>query len=144
MVDTHRLPGRRTPGPQDPGPTIPGSRIPDQSAIGTERVSATGVAIDATGTTAIGTPDGRGGKVVTVYVNATQTDFNFNVNADGVALFDTAQSPGSTTREAFEVSTGNAAFDGDAPDLVFEVTSASATGGATADVDVDVAIESQQ
>jgi len=143
MVDTHRLPGRRIPGPRDPGPTIPGSRIPDQSAIGTERASATGVAVDATGTTAIGTPEGRGGEVVTVYVDATQADFNFNVNANGVALFDAPQSPGSTDREAFEVAIENGAFDGSAPDLVFEVTSASATGGATADADVDVAIETQ-
>ncbi|PSQ70915.1 MAG: hypothetical protein BRD38_04050 [Bacteroidetes bacterium QH_9_67_14] len=143
MVDAGREPGYDTPGPQTPGSVVPGSVEPDASPVGAEEVSATGVAVDATGTTAVGTPEGRGGEIEEVRVNASAADFDFNVNADGNGIFSAVQSPSGTDEEVFRPDAELAEFDGDAPDIVFEVTSASATGGATADVTVVTAIEEQ-
>lgn len=140
MVDANRLPGFPQPGAVDPGPNQPGPDIPDDSAIGEVEVESTGVAVDATGTTTIGTPEGVGGQVVAVYVDPTAADFSFNVTADGVAIFGSSQSPASTDEEAFAPPAADGEFQGDAPDLVFEVTSASGTGGATADVRVVTAV----
>lgn len=144
MTDPARLPGAPTPGPRLPGPDLPGSRLPEEGAIAVVEVSVAGAPTDATTSTAIGTPAGRGGEVKAVFVTASATDFDFNVTADGTDLFNSEQSPGSTNEERFDPVTENAEFQGDAPDLVFDVSSASAQGGASADVRVVTAINEQQ
>lgn len=143
MVDPANTPGTPTPGPQTPGPDTPGQEIPDESPEIEETVSAVGVATDATGTTTVGTPDGRDGRVRTVTVDATSTDFSFNVLADGVSLFSAAQTPSSTDPETFEVPVEAGEYAGQSPTVEFQVTSASAQGGASADVDATVAVTEQ-
>lgn len=143
MVDPADLPGASTPGPQTPGPNTPGQEIPDESPEIEETVSATGVATDATGTTTLGTPDGRDGRVRTVTLDATSTDFQFDLLADGVSLFAATQSPSSTDPETFDVPVEAGEFTGQAPTLAVEITSASAQGGASADVDATVAVTEQ-
>jgi len=142
MVDTHQLPGTRTPGPHTPGPSLLGSRVPDQSAVATRTTEGT-VAVDATGTTTLGTPSGYGGRVRLVTVDAGVADFDFTVTTDGVAVFDAPQSLNAAGTESFIVAVENGAFDGAVPQLVFEVTSASATAGEQATVTVETDIESQ-
>lgn len=138
MVDANQLPGFATPDDPDPGPRQPGPSVPDPPLAGAVAVSATGVAVDATGTTAVGTPDGYAGEVLRVTVTPTAADFSFNVLADGTSLFAAAQSPAAAAEETFEVPVNS--FDGDAPDLDIEVTAASATGGATADVTIETGV----
>jgi len=128
------------PHQRQPGPSFPGDPTPGEEYVLTEAETLSGVAIDATGTTDIGTPDGFRGEVVSVAVDADAADFNFNVNADGSALFSSNQSPSGTSEETFTPDQ-NENFEGDAPDLVFDVTAASATAGATATVTVTVRIE---
>lgn len=143
MVDYARTPGYPTPGPQQPGSKVPGSEVPDQSAIGDEEVSQTGVAVDGTGTTTLGDPQGRQGEVREVRVDATDANFQFNVNAGGEAIFSSNQSPTGTDEEVFIPTAELAEFAGDSPELVFEVISSSTAGGATADVTAVTAIEEQ-
>lgn len=143
MVDAQRIPGFDTPGPVEPGKATPGSRVPDEGAIGERHTQATGVAIDATGTTTVGTPSGYGGEIRAVRVNADAADFDFNIEADGTDIFTAEQSPSGTNEETFVPNQELSEFEGDAPDLVIDVSSASATGGATATVTVDTAIEEQ-
>jgi len=142
MVDAYRQPGFDTPGPTTPGPTTPGSAVADTSAEGVETVMAEGVAIDATGRTVIGSADGRGGAVREVRVDADAADFDFNIERDGNDVFTAEQSPGGTTEESFEPDDDdNARFDGEDPEAAIDVSSPSATVGATATVWVVVALE---
>lgn len=89
----------------------------------------------------MGTYDEPGLEVLAVYVNGTVSDFSFQILVDGEAAFSATQSPTSTDMERFvpdapgrfEVSSG-------ATTIEFSVTSASATGGSTADVDVEAVV----
>lgn len=135
-----------------PGRTRPGTRTraqpsPDLSTPGgTDQpsVSATGVAVDATGTTAVGTVEGDRVKVFAVTVDPTAADFDFNLNVDGEPVFAADQSPAAAEAETFETEDEAAiTYLAVGTDIVFEVTSASATGGATADVTVDTAVETE-
>jgi hypothetical protein len=112
------MPGRRTPGGADE-----------------QELSATGVAIDATGTTTVGDVEGDRTQVVAVEVTPTAADFDFNVNHDGSPIYDSAQSPAAAEAESFG-GQGDAIVVVGATTVEFEVTSASGTGGATADVNV--------
>lgn len=136
------LPGLRTPGGRTPG-----KDVPDRKFGATNEQSDTGIAVDSTGTTTLGTTDEIEGVLEYVTVTATAADFNFNINVDGNAVFASAQSPSGTTEERFNVAdeVDEAFFRGDAGvDIVFEVTSASGTGGATADVTASVESEEQR
>lgn len=128
-------PGRRTPGLASPQFDQPGRRTPGDGEPSAP--AETGVAVDATGTTTLGTVEGDRDQVQVVTVNGTAADFDFQVTVGDTAVFDTAQSPGSTNEETFQPDTATFTAAED-EDVVFEVTSASATGGATADVTVDV------
>jgi hypothetical protein len=133
-------PGTPLPGQTTPGPSTPGSLQPDPGYDGAEVVEADGVAIDATGTTTLGAPDGFGGRVAEVVVVPDESDFDFNVEADGSDVFSAEQSPGGDAREAFSPDQ-NQDLDGDLPSLTLDVSGASGTGGATADVYVVVYVE---
>lgn len=135
-------PGDDTPGLRTPQFETPGARSPGDAADST--VTGTGVAVDATGTTTLGTVDGDRTSVEEVRVNATATDFNFNVNVDGTAIFSANQSPSGTSEEVFYPDEDlRITTDKQSEDVVFEVTSASGTGGATADVDVQIITEDE-
>lgn len=130
-------PGRFTPGLRTPQLDYRGHRAPGDAEPTT--VSATGVAVDATGTTNLGTVDGDRDLTLEVRVNATAADFNFQVSVGGENVFSSAQSPSGTTEEAFYPALTLAAITSATDeDVVFEVTSVSGTGGATTDVDVDL------
>ena len=136
------LPGRTRPGTRTPSQPEPDLSTPG----GTDQpsVSATGVAVDATGTTTVGTVEGDRVKVFAVTVDATAADFDFNLNVDGEPAFAADQSPASTDAEVFETDDEEAVtYLAVGTDIVFEVTSASSTGGATADVTVDTVVETE-
>lgn len=128
--------GPRTPGTRTPGSSTPG---PDNTAV--ETVELSGAAIDSTGVTSFQELAGGRARVVSVRIDPTAADVSFNVNLDGGAVFTAPQSPSAASPETFKPDDAEA--DSGAVSLVdlgFEVTSASATGGATADVSVDVEI----
>lgn len=143
MPNPRSLPGPPAPGPDDRGPHTPGPEQPDPSHITTETVEQTGVAIDSTGSTTIGSPSTIGGDVIVVEVNADQADFDFNIELDGTDIFNSEQSPTGTTLERFYPDPQLAEFDGTDPTLEIDVSDASSTGAATADVTVDVGVEEQ-
>lgn len=138
-----KTPGANQPGLDQPGRNSPGERQPDESFDAQEVESSTGVAVDSTGTTTLGTTDNIEGHVLLITVNPTAADFSFNVNVDGTPVFKSAQSPSNTDEATYQVApdVDAAFFRGSGAQIVFEVTSASATGGATADVDADVRSE---
>lgn len=128
------------PGDDMPGLDFPGSPTREDVHTEVRTHSTADIPVDATGTTALGTVEEDEGEVLEVRVNATAADFDFNVNADGVALFSAAQSPGGTSEETFTPDTDAATFENGGPALDFEVLTASGTAGATADVDADVEV----
>lgn len=145
MVDPDYQPGPDTPAGAIPGSEVPGAAVPDTSTEAVETVSADNVDIAATGTTAVGTPAGRDGEVQEVRVDADESDFEFNVERDGNDVFVNEQSPDGTTEEKFfPTDDENAAFVGEDPQIDIDVSSPSATAGATADVEVDVGFEEQE
>ena len=124
-------PGRGSPGMGTRGPTVP-------KGGSDESVEQTGIAVDSTGQTNIGTVGGDRTTVYEVTVTPDAADFDFNVTVDGETVFENAQSPDAAAEESFDPD-GDGEFvvkagDGD---VVFDVSSASATGGATADVSVE-------
>lgn len=131
------LQGRDTPGLRTPGAAMPGYDFPGSVAV--LALAQAGVAIDATGTTTLGTVEGDRDRVAEVSVNATQTDFNFQVTIGGVAVFDSAQTVSSTDEETFAVpvDAGTTVGTGD-EDVAIEITSASGTTDAAADVTATV------
>ena len=145
MVDPDYQPGPDTPAGVTPGSEVPGAAVPDTSTEAVETVSAGNVDITATGTTRVGTPVGRGGEVQEVRVNATQSDFEFNIERDGNDVFVNEQSPNGTDEEKFfPTDDENASFVGEDPQIDIDVSSPSATAGATAYVEVDVGFEEQE
>lgn len=132
------MPSLNTPGHDRPGYLFPGD-------VDVTELSATGVAVDATGTTTLGSVDGDRDIVVTVTVNPTAADFDFTVNADGDEVFTVTQSPADTSEASYNPDDeDNVVVDSTPTDIVFEVTDPSATGGATADVTVEVHSEGQR
>jgi len=118
------LPGSRTPGVSVPGES---ERLPNP-------VVETGVAVDATGTTTTDTGLDDDAEVEAVIVTSTAQDFDFNVSLGGNDLFATEQSP-SAAVEKFSPEQNVEAGAG-LPSLDIDVSAASASGGATADVTV--------
>jgi hypothetical protein len=129
------------PGVSTPGRRLPGQETPSDTFAGETDHSAAGVAVDATGTTAVGTADTLEGQVLEVVVDPSAADFQFQVTVDGSPIFQSAQSPSAAEAETFTPSgaVDAAYYHGSAADIAFEVTAASATGGATADVTVTTA-----
>lgn len=115
-----------------PGPSTPG-----ETATSDEQVHATAVAIDSTGTTDIGSLVTDQATIKEVYVDSTQQDFDFNVEANGNDIFGSEQSP-SAAEESFQPDQNQRVGGTDDLELAFAVSSASATGSATADVTVVV------
>jgi hypothetical protein len=145
MVDPDYQPGPDTPAGATPGSVVPGAAVPDTSTEVVETVSVTGVDVTVTGTTRVGTPSGRGGEVKAVRVDADAADFDFNVERDGSDVFVNEQSPSGTSEEEFfPTDDENASFAGEDPQIDFDVSTTSATTGATADVEVDVGFEEQE
>jgi len=138
-----KTPGATTPGLRTPGRSTLGSDTPLAAFAAVTTVAAAGVAVDATGTTTIGTPDEIEGEVQSVTVTPTAADFSFQVLVNGTSVFSSAQSPSAAAEETFHVNPAEDAafFRGESPTVEIEVTSASATGGATTDVDVDIQSE---
>jgi hypothetical protein len=100
-------------------------------------VSATGIAVDSTGTTAVGTTDEIEGQVLEVEIDPTAADFSFQITVNGTAILDSAKSPPGTSPYTYTVDGAEDAafFRGNTGATVYiEVTSASSTGGATTDV----------
>jgi len=142
MAPEQSTPGRSTPGLTTPGMSTPGANTP--GSVDAESTSATGVPIDATGTTDIGNVGGDRVTVESVTVTPTQADFDFTVRIDGEAVFDAAQSPGGTAEETFSPSASLDTIVGATESVLsIEVTSASGTGGATTDVTVNTNADDQ-
>jgi hypothetical protein len=142
MSDTpgQRTPGDDTPGAETPGFEMPGARTPGR--VASVSVSGTDLAVDSTGTTSLGSLSGDRIAIEDVVVNATAADFSFQVTVGGTALFDGAVSPSGTSEESFTPSNTDGVFVGNEDeDVVFEVTSASTTGGATTDATVNATSE---
>lgn len=136
------IPGRTRPGTRTPAQPAPDLSTP--GGTDTPSVSTTGVAVDATGTTAVGTVEADRVKVFAVTVDPTAADFDFNLNVDGEPAFAADQSPAAAEAEGFTTDDEAAiTYLAVGTDIVFEVTSASGTGGATADITVDTVAESE-
>lgn len=123
------LPGRPQPGLNTPGADHPGYESPGYPQPASP--SATGVATDATGTTDLGTLDGDRDTVLVVSVDADVSDFEFQINVGGVAVFDAPQEMSQTGGEEFVV-TGENRIWRDAVDetIDYEVTTAGSAGSA--------------
>lgn len=138
-----KTPGATTPGLNTPGRSAPGSDMPGDAFGTLTTVSADGVAVDSTGTTTVGSPNEIEGEVQEVTVTPTAADFSFQILLNGTGVFDTPQSPSAAAEETFRVDPAEDAafFRGSSPTVEIEVTSASGTGGATTDVDVEIQSE---
>lgn len=113
------LPGTRTPGRTQPGLRSPNAAQPglDTPKSGDhESVTATGVALDATGVTQVGTVDGDRVSSVGTTLSNDPGDVEYVVTVTPT------------------VGVGPATVE-------FEVTNASATADSTADVTVDAIVE---
>lgn len=122
--------------------TLPGRRTPSESETSRDTISLSGVAIDAAGVTDIQRIVGDRVKVVDVVVDPTQSDFQFNVNNNGNAVFAADQSPDDANEDNYIPDSDDKEAAGvDASTVSFEVTAASGTGGASADVQVVVESE---
>lgn len=132
------LPGRPLPGLFAPGAAHPGYESPGYPT--TPTLSAEDVDTDATGTTDLGTVSGDRDVVLSVSVDADETDFDFQVTVGGDSVFDGEQSPSETGGEVFVPSRDEAVYRGAGDeDVVFEITSDGSAG--SADVDVEFTSE---
>lgn len=114
---------------------IPGSLTPGEGSKATDTITEMNVAIDSTGTTTLGGVVADEAEVKEVYVISTAQDFDFNVEFAGSDVFANEQSPGSGS-EGFTPDQNASVGGTDAAQAVIDVSSASASGGATADVHV--------
>jgi hypothetical protein len=116
----------------------PGDRTPGESGRTTETVGAGAVAIDATGATRLGTVAGTDLTVEEVRVTATAADTDFNVEVDDTDVFSSEQSPSGTSEETYHPDQNHRVGGEAASDIEVDVSSASGTGGATAEFAVVV------
>lgn len=122
----------------------PHTGTPSAGTLGTqatdrEHKEAEGVALDATGVTSLGALVARSARVVRVVVDAAVADAEFQVNLNGSAVFTSPRAHGGTGVEVFIPNADGKEDAGvELADLEFEVTTASATTGATGDVYVAV------
>lgn len=115
-----------------PGPAAPGAAEPTR-----ETLYELGVAIDATGVTDIAKVMCDEMVVKRVRIDSTQQDFDFNIEHNGNDLFSSEQSPSSGEEEFNPGQNKRTGGNGDA-ELGIDVSAASATANATADVMLDV------
>lgn len=108
---------------------------PGGQPANTEQVEARGVAIDSTGTTDIGTIVSDEAEIKEIRVESTAQDFDFNVEHNGNDTFGGEQSPTAAEETFVPDQNTRSGGVGDAT-FVLDVSSASASGGATADVQV--------
>lgn len=113
----------------------PGNRTPGEAEAATDTITEQDVAIDATGTTTLGGVVGDEIVVKEVYVISTAQDFDFNVEVSGSDVFANEQSPSSGS-EGFTPDQNARVAGTDAAQVALDVSGASASGGATADVHV--------
>lgn len=119
------LPGRSIPGLPHPDASTPGVQMVGQAS---QEGGSTDVGVDATGTTAVGTPQGDRDIINGVTVDSTVADFTFNVLVDGEAVFDSPQSLSEAGAETFVPDGSDAArIAADPGEIVFEVVSSSGT-----------------
>lgn len=137
------FPGTEFPGQTFPGAEFPADPTPGDEYVITRTIAASGLAVDAAATVTVGSLEvGRRGEVTNVSVTPTAADFDFNIEYDGTDLFSAEQSPAAASQEDFTPDQ-NADFDGEVPEFSIDVSSASGTGGATADVTLTIRIEEQ-
>lgn len=131
--------GRHAPGLQSPDLETSGSQTPGSASP--QSAEAT-VAADATGVEQLGDLDGDRVVIRSVVVDSTDEDYDFQVTLDGSDVFAGAQSPTAAGVQTFTPNSANAASIGtDGHALTFEVTAASASAGASADVTVNYTVE---
>lgn len=122
--------------------TQPGRKTPAGEGAQTETVGASAAAIDSVATVDLGVVAGKDVTVKEVRVEATASDFDFNIEVDGSDIFGSEQSPSGTSEEVFTPDQ-NSRVGGDAAvDIEFDVSNNSATGSATASVAVVVSYNS--
>jgi len=93
------FPGDATPGRRQPGMASPGSRAPGEQV---EDSATTTIDVTADGVHDIGPIAAGRVAVDEVVVDAEAYGFDFQVEVEGAALFDTPQSPESSDPQAFE------------------------------------------
>jgi len=106
----------------------PGGRPPQ-----TQTVEGRDIAIDAAGATDIGAVVAGEAEVKEVRVLSDQQDLDFNIELNGNDTFANEQSPAAAEESFVPDQNTRVGGVGDA-ELVFDVSSASATAGATATV----------
>lgn len=135
-----RLRGRHAPGLQTPDLETPGPEFPGQPTA--ESVEETGVAVDSTGDTTVGSVGDDRTTITGITVDADVSDFQFQIRVDGEGVFDAAKQHGGTGAEDFAVEADGAVTVGAGPaTAVIDVTNQSGTNNATADVTVDAQSE---
>lgn len=112
--------------------STPGSRTPGEAPRTEQSLEATGVALDAMGTTDIGSVVAEEAEVEEVYVVSTAQDFDFNIEFNGNDVFGSEQSPDNAEESFTPDQNTRAAGTGDAT-VTIDVSGAG-TGGATATV----------
>lgn len=135
------IPGDSVPGRSVPGSATPGVRTPgDQQQESVE----TNIDVTTTGTDEIGTISGSRIVADSVEVDGEAQGFDFQVELDGVELFDSDQSPDSTDPQTFDVDNAVVVTPSDKEvSSTVEVVDASTAEDATADVTLNVLVEDE-
>lgn len=115
--------------------STPGSRTPGERPRSTQTVEALNVAIDATGQTELGTLIADESVVREVRVDSSAQDFDFNITHNGNNLFANEQSP-TNAQEDFTPNQNRRDAGQDDAELAVDISAASGTTGATADIQV--------
>ena len=109
-----------------------------------ETVSAIDVPTDSPEPTLLGSPDGYGGRIQAVRVDASSTDFAFAIEKGESPVLEAPVGPDSTDEESFDpvpASAGADTFQGEAPEYEFIPLNPSSQNGASCEVYIDFAIE---
>ena len=119
----------------------PGARSPGELE---DAVASGTVPVDAVGVTDIESLDGGRISVDGVTTESGVFGFDFQIEVNGVELFDAPVSPDDEGVQTFEPDTDVVAVPGDrSASVSVEITDASTSDGASADVDVSAFVEGE-
>jgi hypothetical protein len=119
--------------------STPGARMPSESSTKQVQVlEAEESGPDSTGTTEVGGLTARDATITEVRVDGDVSDYDFNVNFNGNAVFSSNQSPAGTDEESFVPDSANKRVGGsDTAQVTFEITSAGSAGTVQVLVEVE-------
>lgn len=120
------------------GTELPGSETPGQQEDEFDYVTVhtTGAAIDSTTSTEVG--EVVAGEVVIkdVWIDPTQSDFEFNIELGGTDVFGSEQTVDDTNEDSYQPDQNTRVGGYGTTEVAIDVSDASSTGSATTDVSV--------